>query len=133
MSGKLDINITPEWAKRAAERDPESGIVSARRGETVYDQIVRDVAELPDRSSPDNWPEAMLVTGNELRAILTQRLGVAGEPVDARDAVTALRNLLNALQDEVDMDALAGHTERAVMAAQDVLDRNVKGTSHAEQ
>jgi hypothetical protein len=26
---KLNINITPEWAKRAADREPESGIVSA--------------------------------------------------------------------------------------------------------
>ena len=35
---------------------------------------IRDVAELPDRESPEEWPEAMLVTGPELEAILTNRL-----------------------------------------------------------
>jgi hypothetical protein len=34
------------------------------------DQIVRAVAELPDRNSPEDWPEAMLVTADELRQIL---------------------------------------------------------------
>lgn len=97
------------------------------KGETVYDQIVRDVSELPDRSSPTGWPDAMLVTSDELREILTERLGAAGEPVDAPDAVAALRNLISAFGDEVDMDNLGGHTERAVQAAQDVLDRNAAG------
>lgn len=32
--------------------------------------IVREVAELPDRNSPEDWPEAMLVTADELRAIV---------------------------------------------------------------
>ena len=32
--------------------------------------VIRAVAELPDRSSPEEWPEAMLVTGDELRRIL---------------------------------------------------------------
>ncbi len=36
------------------------------------DEIVQAVAELPDRTSPDDWPEAMLVTANELRHIVTQ-------------------------------------------------------------
>jgi len=34
---------------------------------------IRDVAELPDRDSPADWPEAMLVTADELRNILTDR------------------------------------------------------------
>jgi len=32
------------------------------------------VAELPDRSSPDDWPEAMLVTASELSAIIEARV-----------------------------------------------------------
>ena len=36
--------------------------------------IERDVCELPDRTSPEDWPEAMLVTGDELRHIITARL-----------------------------------------------------------
>ena len=34
--------------------------------------IVREVAELPDRTSPEDWPEAMLVTADELTAIIRQ-------------------------------------------------------------
>lgn len=41
---------------------------------SAIDLIVRDVAELPDRSSPDEWPEVMLVTDEELRDILSERL-----------------------------------------------------------
>lgn len=36
------------------------------------DEVVRAVGELPDRSSPEDWPEAMLVTADELRQILEQ-------------------------------------------------------------
>lgn len=36
--------------------------------------IVRDVAELPDRNSPEGWPEAMLVTADELASIVTRHL-----------------------------------------------------------
>ena len=43
----------------------------------VIDLIVRDVAELPDRTSPDDWPEAMLVTDAELRDICDQRFAAA--------------------------------------------------------
>lgn len=34
------------------------------------DSIVRAVCELPDRDSPEDQPEMMLVTDKELRAIL---------------------------------------------------------------
>lgn len=40
----------------------------------LIDLIVRDVAELPDRDSPEGQPEMMLVTDAELRAILAARL-----------------------------------------------------------
>jgi hypothetical protein len=33
-------------------------------------EVIQNVAELPDRNSPDDWPEAMLVTGEELRQIM---------------------------------------------------------------
>lgn len=36
--------------------------------------IIRDVAELPDRTSPEDWPEALIVTGDELEEILIQHL-----------------------------------------------------------
>jgi hypothetical protein len=40
----------------------------------IIDAVLRDVAELPDRTSPDEWPEALLVTADELRSILLHRL-----------------------------------------------------------
>lgn len=42
--------------------------------EKIADEIVREVAELPDRSSPDYAPDMMLVTANELRAIVLAAL-----------------------------------------------------------
>jgi hypothetical protein len=37
-------------------------------------RIVGRVAELPDRCSPEEWPEAMLVTGDELAAIVREEI-----------------------------------------------------------
>ncbi len=44
----------------------------------VADLIVRDVAEIPDRTSPDEYPDMMLVTPNELREIIRKRLEYVG-------------------------------------------------------
>ena len=44
------------------------------------DNVLRDVAELPDRNSPEDWPEAMLVTGDELRQIIVTH--APAEPVN---------------------------------------------------
>jgi hypothetical protein len=41
--------------------------------ENWIDSIVRDVAELPDRNSPDDQPEMMLVSDKELRDIISDR------------------------------------------------------------
>jgi len=42
--------------------------------EALAEAICREVAELPDRSSPEDWPEAMIVTADELRNIVIDRL-----------------------------------------------------------
>lgn len=47
---------------------------AAARAKALITEIVNAVAELPDRSSPDDWPEAMLVTMDELEAILADAL-----------------------------------------------------------
>lgn len=39
--------------------------------------VLRDVAELPDRNSPDDEPDMMLVTADELKTILCNRLSEA--------------------------------------------------------
>jgi hypothetical protein len=44
--------------------------IEAELSRLQADQIIRAVAELPDRNSPEGWPEAMLVTADELRQIL---------------------------------------------------------------
>ncbi len=54
------------------------------------DNVLRDVAELPDRNSPEDWPEAMLVTGAELRQIIVAN--APAEPVNAR-LLEALKRL----------------------------------------
>lgn len=41
--------------------------------ENWIDSIVQDVAQLPDRNSPDDQSEMMLVSGNELRDIISDR------------------------------------------------------------
>lgn len=41
-----------------------------KEAERLADAIVREVAELPDRDSPADWPAAMLVTSDELRGIV---------------------------------------------------------------
>jgi len=43
--------------------------------ETIAEMVVRDVAELGDRTSPDDWPEAMLVTADELTIIVDNAVG----------------------------------------------------------
>lgn len=55
------------------EDGPATVAAKARR-ETLIASIVNDVAELPDRTSPDDWPDAMLVTADELRNIMVARI-----------------------------------------------------------
>ena len=51
----------------------------------IATDIVQRVAELPDRTSPEGWPDAMLVTADELTGIV--RALLAAKRV-ARDRVT---------------------------------------------
>lgn len=44
------------------------------RTTVLADRVVQMVAELPDRTSPEDWPEAMLVTADELRDVLVAAL-----------------------------------------------------------
>jgi len=54
-------------------------------------EIILNVAELPDRTSPDDWPEAMLVTADELETIVLAALRSTTKPLDppARDEMNA--------------------------------------------
>lgn len=46
----------------------------ARDADQLATAVVRAVAELPDRDSPEGWPAAMLVTSDELRGIVRATL-----------------------------------------------------------
>ncbi len=59
--------------------------------------IVQNVAELSDRSSPEDRPELMLVTADELRDIVLQALPAIPSPT----AQTALQRIAD---DDVDPD-----------------------------
>lgn len=51
---------TAAWNRRATTLDPER----------IATHIVREVCELPDRNSPDDQPEMLLVTCDELHGIV---------------------------------------------------------------
>ena len=49
-------------------------MVTIKESQSLATNIVKEVAELPDRSSPEDWPEAMLVTSHELEDIVLSAL-----------------------------------------------------------
>ena len=51
------------------EPTPDAGLVERVAREFAVNVAV-EVSELPDRTSPDDWPEVMLVTASELSAII---------------------------------------------------------------
>ena len=64
-------NLRQERAANAVARHRTTSL-AAQDG--LVERIVRDVAELPDRTSPEDWPDAMLVTADELAAIVAAAL-----------------------------------------------------------
>ncbi|WP_338496314.1 hypothetical protein [Delftia tsuruhatensis] len=66
----------PETPSMTNAIDPGKGddmTVVVRRPD-IATRIIQRVAELPDRNSPEDWPEAMLVTGNELQLIISEEI-----------------------------------------------------------
>lgn len=78
----------------------------------LADLIVRDVAELPDRTSPDDQPDMLLVTADELRGIIRERQwahsGSSATPC-FRDEAMRLRNMYN--QEEITGEQLLDELE----------------------
>lgn len=77
--------------------------------ERIATTICQTVAEIPDRSSPDDWPEAMLVTADELQLIVMIALESEAErishplPGDTLRAIELLREYMDAEEiDDVD-------------------------------
>lgn len=73
-AGQLSIeNILLKIDRLLAEENdrPPAGPSDAEI-EAFASRIALRVSELPDRSSPEDWPEAMLVTGDELAGIIKE-------------------------------------------------------------
>ncbi|MFE1574185.1 hypothetical protein ACFIQG_20600 [Comamonas odontotermitis] len=66
-------------------------------GECMADQICQRVAELPDRDSPADWPEAMLVTSDELRNIVLDAINDASQAVAVPDDVASALDRMDSL------------------------------------
>lgn len=85
---------------------------------TVADRVVRMVGEMDDRTSPEDWPEAMLVTGEELHAFIllafeqeaeaAQHCASQGCGGDGGETLHALRWCAAALQALVDSRGESG-------------------------
>ena len=60
--------MTPEEALAMARECADIGYA-----QTLAQAICLDVAELPDRTSPHDWPDAMLVTADELTEIVIRQ------------------------------------------------------------
>lgn len=54
----------------------EMSVYLARKRTELIDAVIREVAKLPDRTSPADQPEMMLVTADELRTILTAQMSL---------------------------------------------------------
>ena len=52
-------------------------IADVQVADTIATSACQRVAELPDRDSPADWPESMLVTGDELHMIVREAVIVA--------------------------------------------------------
>lgn len=66
--------------------------------ERLADAIVREVAELPDRDSPADWPAAMLVTSDELRGIVLAHIQRGAVP-EGDDGKRVLREVFALCED----------------------------------
>lgn len=70
---------------------------AAPQGDAIATAVCQSVAELPDRNSPEDWPEAMLVTADELHMIVREAIAAQqAAPVAEGDALDTARSLFDA-------------------------------------
>jgi hypothetical protein len=82
--------------------------------------ICRDVAELQDRTSPAHWPEAMLVTADELTEIVTEHFKfLLSELATARREIEQWRKMVD------DLGAKAGHAVHMSWPASVTVERKL--------
>lgn len=93
----------------------EAAPVQSGDSAELVSSIIRDVAELPDRNSPEDWPEAMLVTSYELRVILDRHL----ESLSSQ--LAELDKLASAISRDCNNTALERNEALAELAAEKAL------------
>ena len=71
---KLARELERELADTRTRVAPPGADGTAKRDRNWIAAVIVDVAELPDRDSPEGWPEAMIVTGEELRTIIERHV-----------------------------------------------------------
>src|SRR6267154_1918917 len=97
------------------------------RMEEIAGNIVRDVAELPDRTSPGDEPETMLVTSNELEAIIKAELASTIQSAQAEEREACAKELDRHRQERLDESLRLlddKPTDAAVLRAQAFVLRN---------
>lgn len=80
LEAMLSAAPTQPPAQEAPKKAAPEWFAKALFVSRLIDRVTRDVAELPDRNSPEDWPEAMLVTAAELADIIRAAL-----PVESSD------------------------------------------------
>lgn len=73
----------------------------------AIEEICRAVAELPDRNSPEDWPEAMLVTHDELAEIVSGALSAAAPAAPAAPGKMTREAIDRAARYAIESDLLA--------------------------
>ena len=78
MRQHIDWTAHIDAVRQALKPEPKAspgGAETPREG--VVERCIQRVAELRDRTSPDDWPEVMLVTADELADILREELAAS--------------------------------------------------------
>lgn len=95
----------------------------------LANQVVREVAELPDRTSPDDMPDMLMVTAQELHDIVaaveaTRIRALSAEKISA-DAYWQ-RKLLNWQKDEEALSTALASSEALVTELREKVERLTK-------
>jgi len=90
----------PSWDHEAMPEECDDDVAHA---DDWISAVIRDVAELPDRDSPPDAPDMMLVTAEELREIVARHAPAAHADYLAwhKEALTAVRGKLAAVWDGI--------------------------------
>lgn len=127
--GATEWHPEAQWLLRAFDRDKQAEREFAMRDinppaappvrdrtaiNSAADEVVRRVAEYDDRTSPDDFPEALLITPSELHTELTRFADDLSIPVQSSAAVGVTREALiekeaqrRCLEAEYTLDRLA--------------------------